>query len=171
MWCYHTVGITLISACSNTAAELFWGSAAHSGFLELRRVPRNCQRCSQYTRYFYRAVLVRCLSWAAGMVSRSNRDTSFLSQGLSWVLGFRQEGRAPSHFFFCWCTRVSLTSLLPRHFSETKRGRHQFQSELVLRLFSQDWKWKKEMKYACEHVHVSPPTHSLVELGSVCQVE
>lgn len=94
--------------------------------------------CSQYARHFYRDVLVRCLSWAAGMVSRANRDTSFLSQVLSWALGFSQEGKAPVSFLLLLIHSGKSHSLLPRHFSETKRGRHQFKRNLVLSLFSQD---------------------------------
>lgn len=77
---------------------------------------------SQYTRHFYRAVLVRCISCAAGMVSRGDRDTSFLSQVLSWALGFRQESKAPVSFLLLLMHQGKSHQLAPQTFFRDKKG-------------------------------------------------
>lgn len=116
--------------------------------------------CSRYTRRFYRAVLVRCLSQAAGMVSRGNTDTSFLSQVHSWALGFRQERKAPVSFLLLLVHQGKSHQLAPKTFFRDKKGRHQFKRKLVVSLFSHKTEngrssWSMHVNMCMSH---PPPT-------------
>lgn len=134
MWCYHAVGITLISACINTTAELFEAQ-------QLTAVSWNWGECQERVREtfsIHQTFLQSCASKLAGLQEGCHVETEIHPSFLRcfpepWGLGRR--AKPQFHFFFCWYTRVSPTSLLPKHFSETKRERHQFERKLVLSLF------------------------------------
>lgn len=97
--------------------------------------------CSQYTSCFYGALLVKCLSWAAGIVLHGAKDPSFFSQVFACIVGCRLEGEAQYHSLLL-INHVCPTAFLPRIFFRNHK-RSKLKGNQILLCFLTKLKRKK----------------------------